>query len=126
MNIVLTQLIAHPTNEHRILDAGGLEYIDYQTLFKRFMQTSGKYRPLIPLPIPIRLISIQFISLITSVSPSITKRLIQGLQHNLPTNAQALKQLIPQKLLSVDEAIKQAFIHSPNAINKADWGSDQS
>ncbi|MDR5615702.1 DUF2867 domain-containing protein [Arsenophonus sp.] len=120
----LTQLIAHPTNEHRILDAGGPEYIDYQTLFKRFMQISGKYRPLIPLPIPIRLISIQFISLVTSVSPSITKSLIQGLQHNLPANDQALKQLIPQKLLSVDEAIKQAFIHSPNAINKADWGSD--
>ncbi|HGJ5868213.1 DUF2867 domain-containing protein [Arsenophonus nasoniae] len=120
----LTQLIAHSTNQHRILDAGGPEYIDYQTLFKRFMRISGKYRPIIPLPIPIRLISIHFISLITSVSPLISKSLIQGLQYNLPANDQALKQLIPQKLLSVDEAVKQAFIDSHNAINKADWGSD--
>ncbi|MFS1538134.1 MAG: hypothetical protein ACL7BU_04900 [Candidatus Phlomobacter fragariae] len=73
----LTQLIAHPTNQHRILDAGEHEYIDYQTLFKRFMRISGKYPLLIPLPIPIRLIFIHLISLITSVFLLITKSLIQ-------------------------------------------------
>lgn len=90
----LTELISHPTAEDRIFDAGGPEYLSYQELFKRFIKISGKRRLLIPIPIPVSMISTHFISLVTSVSPSIAKELIQGLQHDLPANDAELRKLI--------------------------------
>ena len=37
----LTEIIHHPTHQHRIFDAGGPEYTSYQTLFERFINISG-------------------------------------------------------------------------------------
>ncbi|MGV2470421.1 NAD(P)-dependent oxidoreductase, partial [Bacillus subtilis] len=96
----LTQLAQLPITESQILDAGGPEYISYQELFKRFIKVSGKRRLLIPIPIPVSMISVHFISLITSVPPSIAKELIQGLQHDLPADDKAIRELIPQTLIS--------------------------
>lgn len=118
----LTELISHPTAEDRIFDAGGPEYLSYQELFKRFIKISGKRRLLIPIPIPVSMISTHFISLVTSVSPSIAKELIQGLQHDLPANDAELRKLIPQQLLSFDEATRMTLAIEAEAIDTADWG----
>ncbi len=118
----LTELISHPTAEDRIFDAGGPEYLSYQELFKRFIKISGKRRLLIPIPIPVSMISTHFISLVTSVPPSIAKELIQGLQHDLPANDAELRKLIPQQLLSFDEATRMTLAIEAEAIDTADWG----
>lgn len=118
----LTELISHPTAEDRIFDAGGPEYLSYQELFKRFIKISGKHRLLIPIPIPVSMISTHFISLVTSVPPSIAKELIQGLQHDLPANDAELRKLIPQQLLSFDEATRMTLAIEAEAIDTADWG----
>ncbi|MDM3799744.1 NAD(P)-dependent oxidoreductase, partial [Proteus mirabilis] len=60
----LREIIHHPTHQHRFFDAGGPEYISYQTLFERFINISCKKRLLIPLAIPASIISAGFISLI--------------------------------------------------------------
>jgi len=120
----LTQLAKTPTNENRIFDAGGPEFISYQELFKRFIKVSGKRRLLIPIPIPISMISVHFISLITSVPPTIAKELIQGLQHDLPADDKALRKLIPQTLISFDDAVRTTLAEEADAVDNADWGYD--
>ncbi len=120
----LTELITHSSTEDRIFDAGGPEYISYQELFKRFIKISGKRRLLIPVPIPVSMISVHFISLITSVPPGIAKELIQGLQHDLPADDSKLKKLIPQQLTSFDDAVRNTLAQETDAINNADWGYD--
>lgn len=120
----LTQLAKIPANENRIFDAGGPEFISYQELFKRFIKVSGKRRLLIPIPIPISMISVHFISLITSVPPSIAKELIQGLQHDLPADDKALRELIPQTLISFDDAVRTTLAEEADAVDNADWGYD--
>lgn len=120
----LTELMKIPVTENRIFDAGGPEYMSYQELFKRFIKVSGKHRLLLPIPIPISMISVHFISLITSVPPSIAKELIQGLQHDLPADDKALRELIPQTLISFDEAVKTTLAQEADAVDNADWGYD--
>ncbi|WFC11530.1 DUF2867 domain-containing protein [Proteus mirabilis] len=118
----LTEIIHHPTHQHRIFDAGGPEYISYQTLFERFINISGKKRLLIPLPIPASIISAGFISLITSVPTSIAKELIQGLKYDLPAKDASLRKLIPQKLISFDNAVRETLADEEAALDDQDWG----
>ncbi|HGN0797190.1 TPA: DUF2867 domain-containing protein [Proteus mirabilis] len=118
----LTEIIHHPTHQHRIFDAGGPEYTSYQTLFERFINISGKKRLLIPLPIPASIISAGFISLITSVPTSIAKELIQGLKYDLPAKDASLRKLIPQKLISFDDAVRETLADEEAALDDQDWG----
>lgn len=120
----LTEIINHPTNQHRIFDAGGPEYVSYQNLFERFIKISGKKRLLIPLPIPGSLISAGFISMITSVPTSIAKELIQGLKYDLPANDERLRKLIPQTLISFDDAVRETLDGEKTALDNQDWGYD--
>ena len=120
----LTQLAQLPVTESRVLDAGGPEYISYQELFKRFIKVSGKRRLLIPIPIPVSMISVHFISLITSVPPTIAKELIQGLQHDLPADDKLIRELIPQTLISFDDAVRTTLAEEASAIDNSDWGYD--
>ncbi|MFN6886405.1 NAD(P)-dependent oxidoreductase, partial [Proteus mirabilis] len=93
------------------------EYISYQTLFERFINISGKKRLLIPLPIPASIISAGFISLITSVPTSIAKELIQGLKYDLPAKDASLRKLIPQKLISFDDAVRETLADEEAALD---------
>ena len=93
----LVELLNHPSDAHRVFEAAGPEVLSYQQQFIRFMAVSGKHRPLIPIPLPTRWISVWFLNVITSVPPTIAKALIQGLKHDLsaagadPANADPLR-----------------------------------
>lgn len=120
----LGEILQHPALQHRTLDVAGPEYISYQTLFERFIRISGKRRLLIPIPLPTQLISVYFLNMITSVPTSIARALIQGLKHDLPADGQALQALIPQTLLSFDDAVRETLRQEDQVVNSADWGYD--
>lgn len=121
----LSGLIALPPQSHRHFDAGGPEYMSYQTLFERFIAISGKRRWLLPLPLPTSLISVYFLSLITSVPTPLAKALIQGLKHDLPADSAALRQLIPQKLITVNESIRATLAQEEQQVlDSSDWHYD--
>lgn len=122
--VYLTELLNHPAQDNRIFEVAGPEYISYQTLFERFIVISGKRRWLIPIPLPTRFISVYFINLVTSVPTSIASALIAGLNHDLPANGQALQALIPQQLISFDDAVKETLRREDEVVDSADWGYD--
>jgi len=122
--VYMTELLQHQAQENRIFDVAGPEYISYQTLFERFIVISGKKRWLIPIPLPTRFISVWFISMITSVPTSIASALIQGLNHDLPADGAPLQALIPQRLQTFDEAVKETLRREDEVIDSADWGYD--
>ncbi|WLI78509.1 DUF2867 domain-containing protein [Kosakonia sp. H02] len=120
----LLELLNHPANEHRVFEAAGPEVLSYQQQFSHFMAVSGVHRPLIPLPLPTRLISVWFLHLITSVPPTIAKALIQGLKHDLLADDRALRRLIPQSLISFDDAVRRTLQEEEKLVNSSDWGYD--
>lgn len=46
----LVALLAHPAEQHRVLEAAGPEVLSYQAQFEHFMRVSGRHRWLIPIP----------------------------------------------------------------------------
>ncbi|VDZ64944.1 Putative NADH-flavin reductase [Serratia odorifera] len=122
--VYLAELLHHPADESRIFDVAGPEYISYQTLFERFIAISGKKRWLIPIPLPTRFISVWFIIMVTSVPTSIARALIQGLNHDLPANGTPLQALIPQRLTTFDDAVRETLRREDEVVDSADWGYD--
>lgn len=120
----LLRLLDHPSREHRVFEAAGPETLSYQQQFIRFMAVSGKRRPLIPVPFPIRWISVWFLNVITSVPPTTAKALIQGLKHDLIADDRALRALIPQPLIAFDEAVRRTLKEEEQLVNSSDWGYD--
>lgn len=120
----LLELLRHPSQEHRIFEAAGPEVLSYQQQFVRFMQVSGVHRPLLPIPLPTRFISVWFLHLITSVPPTVAKALIQGLKHDLLADDRALRRLIPQPLIAFDDAVRQTLDEEQKLVNSSDWGYD--
>lgn len=88
------------------------------------MAVSGKRRPLIPVPFPTRWISVWFLNVITSVPPTTAKALIQGLRHDLLADDAALKKLIPQTLITFDDAVRRTLKEEEKLVNSSDWGYD--
>ncbi|EFT3403731.1 DUF2867 domain-containing protein [Salmonella enterica] len=120
----LVGLLDPPAHEHRILEAAGPQVLSYQQQFERFMAVSGKRRPLIPVPFPTRWISVWFLNVITSVPPTTAKALIQGLRHDLLADDAALKKLIPQTLITFDDAVRCTLKEEEKLVNSSDWGYD--
>ncbi len=120
----LTGLLAHPAADNRRFDATGPEYLSYLEMFRHFIAVSGKRRLMIPLPIPLRLISVHFLRLITTVPEGIAKELIMGLKYDLPGDGRPLEALIPQTLLSFDDAVRKTLKDEADAVDNEDWGYD--
>ncbi|ANR81002.1 NAD(P)-dependent oxidoreductase [Kosakonia sacchari] len=120
----LVELLQHPAQEHRVFEAAGPEVLSYQQQFDHFMRVSGVHRPLIPIPLPTRLISVWFLHLITSVPPTIAKALIQGLKHDLLADDTELRRLIPQTLIPFDDAVRRTLQEEEKLVNSSDWGYD--
>ncbi|MGL4859698.1 MAG: DUF2867 domain-containing protein, partial [Enterobacteriaceae bacterium] len=79
---------------------------------------------MIPIPLPTRLISVYWLNLITSVPTTIAKALIEGLKYDLPADSKAIEQLIPQKLISCEEAIQQTLRQEQEFLDSPEWGYD--
>lgn len=122
--VYLTEIRHHPAPGNRIMDAVGPEYISYQTMFERFIAISGKRRVLIPIPMPTHLVSVWFLHLITSVPPTIARALIQGLKHDLQADGAALQALIPQTLITFDQAVRITLQGEMESTQRAGWGND--
>ena len=123
--VYLAGLLEYPASEHRVFEAAGPEELTYQQQFEHFMAVSGRHRPLIPIPFPTSWISVWFLNVITSVPPTIAKALIQGLKHDLLADDRELRALIPQKLITFDEAVRQTLEEEKKLVNSSDWGYDE-
>lgn len=120
----LEQLMYHRTDVCRFYEAAGPQVLSYQQQFERFMALSGRSRLLIPVPFPTRWISVWFLTLITSVPGAIAKALIQGLNHDLVADNGPLCALIPQRLMTFDQAVLQTLNEEKKLVDSPEWGYD--
>ena len=94
----------------QIYDAAGPEQVSYQEMMVLMAETAGKRPPvIIPVPILSPGLSSYWLGLVTAVPPDIAKALIGGLKHDFYADDARLRELIPQRLLPVREAIAAAF-----------------
>ncbi len=120
----LEGLMHCPSDSNRIFEAAGPEVLSYQQQFERFMAISGRHRPLIPIPFPTSWISVWFLTMITSVPPSIARALIQGLKHDLLADDRPLRALLPQPFITFDDAVRQTLEEEYKLVDSPEWGYD--
>ncbi|HAD41450.1 MAG TPA: DUF2867 domain-containing protein, partial [Plesiomonas shigelloides] len=105
----LTGLIEAEGIEGQIFNAAGPELLSYQQQLQKFSAHIGKRCPIIPVPFLSPKLSAWWLQFVTSVPQPVAKALVGGLKHDIPADDAALRALLPQTLLSFDQALAESL-----------------
>jgi uncharacterized protein YbjT (DUF2867 family) len=99
-----------PETAGRVLDIGGPDVIDYETLFGIYAEEAGlTKRLIIPVPFFTPHLSSYWIHMVTPVPTSLARPLAEGLKNNVVAQDEPIRRLIPQTLLTCRETIRLAL-----------------
>ncbi len=90
-------------------DVAGPEMLSYEDLMRQFGDIVGRRPRILPVPVLSPGLSSFWLGLVTSVPTPVAKALIGGLAHDIPAHPEALRALVPQRLLSYREAVKASL-----------------
>jgi uncharacterized protein YbjT (DUF2867 family) len=102
--------LEHPETRGKTFDIGGPDIVSYRDLFAIFAEQAGLPKPvMIPVPVLTPRLSSLWIHLVTPVPAAIARPLAEGL--SLPTvcTEHRIRDIIPQDLLTCDQAIARAL-----------------
>lgn len=105
----LTGLIEAEGIEGQIFNAAGPELLSYQQQLQKFAAHIGKRCPIIPVPFLSPKLSAWWLQFVTSVPQPVAKALVGGLKHDIPADDAALRALLPQTLLSFEQALAESL-----------------
>lgn len=110
---VLEYLIGCLNNENtfdKVFDIGGPDVISYRDLMNTYAEAAGLAPPVV-LPVPVFTpgLSSYWINYITPVPSYIARPLAEGLRNPAVCTESSIKTLVPQKLLSCEEAVRLAL-----------------
>jgi uncharacterized protein YbjT (DUF2867 family) len=105
----LLAVAAMPEAAGRIFDAGGPEYLSYETMMREFGAVVGRSPRIWRVPVLSPRLSSYWLGLVTAVPASIARALIGGLKHDIPAADAPLRTLVPQRLLTFREAVVAAL-----------------
>jgi uncharacterized protein YbjT (DUF2867 family) len=93
-----------------IYEAAGSESCTYEEMMYQLAAATGKRAPfIIPVPVLTPELSAYWLGLTTAVPTNIARALIGGLKNDFTADDEALRRLVPQRLLGVREAIDAAL-----------------
>jgi uncharacterized protein YbjT (DUF2867 family) len=105
----------------QVYEAGGPEYMSYESMMREFGAVVGKRTRIIPVPVLTPELSARWLSLITTVPANIARALIGGLKHDIPADDAALRRVVPQRLLGFREAVEAALLAERTHAVAARW-----
>lgn len=106
----LVQCLEVEETQGKTFDICGPDLLTYRQLFGMYAQVAGLTpRLIIPLPFLTPRLSSYWIHLVTPVPASIARPLAEGLRNKVVCRDNSIQKLIPQRLLSCQEAIQRAL-----------------
>jgi uncharacterized protein YbjT (DUF2867 family) len=106
----LMACLDEPATVGRTLDIGGAEIMTYREIMQTMAQALGlRERIVIPVPVLTPRLSSLWIHLVTPLSHRIARPLAEGLRNRVVCRDQEAARLMPQRLLTVREAIDAAL-----------------
>lgn len=122
---VLTYLIEclnHEATLGRTFDIGGPDILTYDELMRIYAVKAGLPRRLIiPVPVLTPRLSSYWIHLVTPVPASIAKPLAEGLKNPVICRNKDILTIIPQQLLSAEEAMERALKRTGDGDVDTSW-----
>ena len=106
----LAGVLAAPATIGEVFDIGGPEAMPYREIMRIMAEELGlRRRWIIPVPVLTPRLSSYWIQIVTPLSHRIAKPLAEGLRNPVVCRENRIREMIPQKLLNVREAIRAAL-----------------
>jgi uncharacterized protein YbjT (DUF2867 family) len=105
----LTGVLLKEETLGRVFDIGGPEQLPYEDLLRRYAAFRGLKRLIIPVPVLSVRLSSLWLFFLTNTSFPLARALIDSLVHDIICRDDALQRLLPQELLTYEEALAKAF-----------------
>jgi len=104
--LYLVKCLEKPETVGETFDIGGPEITTYQDLMRAYVKEAGLTRRIVvPIPLLTPRLSSYWVSLITPVQAEIARPLIEGLSQETVCSENRIREIIPQKLLTIRESI---------------------
>lgn len=99
-----------PETEGKTYDIGGPDILTYKDLFDIYAQEAGlRKRLIIPVPVLTPYVSSLWLNLVTPVPTVLARPLVEGLRNRVVCSENTIRQLIPQELTGVRQAVRLAL-----------------
>ncbi|MHA2117690.1 MAG: DUF2867 domain-containing protein [Candidatus Thorarchaeota archaeon] len=106
----LIDCLEKPETANHVYDIGGPDILSYHDLMRIYSEEAGLTRRfIVPIPILTPRLSSYWLSLVTPLPTPLTKPLIEGLRNEAICQNSDIQSIVPQKLLTVREAIRLAL-----------------
>ncbi len=118
----LVGCLDQPATTGRTFDIGGPDILSYRDLFDIHARVAGlRKRIIIPVPVLTPRLSSYWIQLVTPVPSSLAKPLAEGLRNTVVCRDNTIRDLIPTRLLTAEEAIARALDHTAHHAVETSW-----
>jgi uncharacterized protein YbjT (DUF2867 family) len=105
----------------KILDAGGPDAVTYEDIMRCYGRLVGRRPRILAVPVLTPRLSSYWLRFVTSVPTNVARALVEGLEHDFVANDALLRQLVPRRLMGLEEAIRSAIeVDSRNEVS-ARW-----
>lgn len=101
--------LLEPKTARGTFDIGGPEIITYRQLMLKYARIRGLRRLILTVPLLTPHISSYWINLVSSVPAGVVMPLVEGLKNEVVCKNNAIRELIPIRLIPMDEAIRTAL-----------------
>lgn len=117
----LTGVLAHPEALGEEFDIGGPDVLSYRHLLLGYAKARDLKRLIIPVPLFTPGLSARWLYLVTAASYPLAKSLVQSLVHETICQDRRLQKIVPQELLTYQEAIAKAFVRIAQNKVPSSW-----
>jgi hypothetical protein len=118
----LVACLGQPETVGRTLDIGGADVLTYREIMQVMAEALGvRKRFIIPVPVLTPRLSSLWIHLVTPLSHRIARPLSEGLRNRVVCRNNDAGLLMPQKLLTIREAIDAALGHAQSSQLETTW-----
>ncbi len=90
-------------------DAGGPEVMTYKDMIERISKLMGKRPVIVEMPVLTPYLSSLWLNLVTPVSASVARPLVEGLRNPTIAREERIRKLLPFELTQFEEAARQAL-----------------
>jgi uncharacterized protein YbjT (DUF2867 family) len=105
----LAGCLADERTTGKTFDIGGPDVLTYKEMMERFGRIEGRKLLILPVPVLTPKLSSYWVAMVTPLSPSLSMPLIEGLKNEVICRENSIREIIPLRLMSYDDAVRKAL-----------------
>jgi len=105
----------------RTFEIGGPDVLTYKQMLLKFAAVREYKRYIFSLPVPFPCLSAYWLYLTTSANITIARQLVHSMKNDVVCKESSIREILPQELISYQEAIKMAFARIEQNMVVSSW-----